>query len=581
MQRMSEPTRPPLRVGIMLDAWAGSAWVAKIIEDIRASDFAILSLVILNQATFNPRKSLWRRLLRFDVSAAALQGALFYVYSRLDERLFSRSPNAFQRVDLKELCPDVEVLQVAPEKKTFTDRFPSADVDFIRARDLDVILRVGFRIIRGEILSAARYGVWSFHHGDNRAYRGTPALFWEMYERNPVSGVVLQVLTDELDGGKVIYRSFAATDLSSLFRQRNPIYWKASSFVIRRLRDLYFRGWEHIESTATCQKDPQDLGKIYHKPTNLQMLPFLWRTIVIHNLWRVSWNRTHVDSWSLAWRRTADAPILKGEFNHRSLQFIRPPADRFYADPCAIAVGGRVFVFFEDFRYADQKAVVSCLELSESGPGQVETVLTRPYHLSYPFLFEWNGDVFMAPETGANRTVELYRATNFPAGWELYRILLQDVEAVDPTFIHYDDRWWLFVNIKNEGGRAHDELHLFYADALDRAWTPHPNNPIVSDVRKARPAGRILKVEGSLIRPTQDCTVTYGRAISFQRITLLSTLEYREELVSRIEPPLEPGNIGVHTYTACEGFEIVDAKREVWRNRFNRESKQGSKSSRS
>ena len=578
---MSEPARPPLRVGIMLDSWAGSAWVAKILRDIRESDFAILSLVILNQDIPNPGRSLWRRLLRFDVSPAARRGALFYLYSQLDERLFGGRPNAFQVVDLKELCADVEVLEVTPEKKTFTDRFSDADVDFIRARNLDVILRVGFRIIRGEILSAARYGVWSFHHGDNLAFRGTPALFWEMYEQNPVSGVVLQVLTDELDGGKVIYRSFAATNLSSLFRQRNPIYWKASNFVIRRLRDLYFRGWEHIESIATCQEGPQDLGKIYYKPTNLQMLPFLWRTIVVNNLWRVLRSRTHVDSWSLAWRRTADAHILRGEFDHRSLQFIRPPADRFYADPCAIAVGGRVFVVFEDFRYADQKAVVSYLELSESGPGQVETVLTRPYHLSYPFLFEWNGDVFMAPETGANRTVELYRATNFPAGWELYRVLLEDVEAVDPTFLHYDDRWWLFVNIKNEGGQAHDELHLFYADALDSVWTPHPNNPIVSDVRKARPAGRILKVEGSLIRPAQDCTVTYGRAISFQRITLLSTLEYREELISRIEPPLEPGNIGVHTYTACEGFEIVDAKREVWRNRFNRESKQGSKPSRS
>jgi hypothetical protein len=575
---MNESTRPQLRVGIMLDSWEGSAWIGKIIQDIRTCGFAELSLVILNQDVPKPKPPFWKRLLTFDISPQARKGALFYFYSLLDERLFRNRVDAFQIVDLKELCADVPAMGVVAEKKKFTDRFSASDIDAIRAHNLDVILRIGFRIIRGEILSTARYGVWSFHHGDNQAYRGAPALFWEMYERNPVSGVVLQILTEELDGGKVIYRSLAATDFTSLSRQRNPIYWKASNFIVRRLRDLYFRGWDYIESLATYHERKEDLGKIYYKPANWQMLPFLWRTLVVNNFGRVLRNRLRVDSWSLAWRRIPDQrKILSEKFDIRGFQFIRPPADRYYADPCAITVGGRTYVFFEDYRYREQKGVVSCLELSESGPGPVETVLTRPYHLSYPFLFECNGDVFMAPETGENRTVEVYRAVDFPSRWELCRVLLEGVEAVDPTLLHHENRWWLFANIKTEGGQALDELHLFYADSLDGQWTPHPNNPVVSDVRNARPAGRIFQLDGHLIRPAQDCTISYGRAVSFQRITRLSTNDYQEQTVNRIDAPIEPGNIGVHTYTSSEGFEIVDVKREVWRNPSNRPARRADK----
>lgn len=552
----------------MLDSWADSAWIGKIIRDIRSSEFAELSLVILNHDRPKPKPPIWRRLLTFDVSPQARRGALFYFYSLLDQRLFRSPMDAFEIVDLQQVCEGVETIGMIPEKKKFTDRFSKTDTDAIRARNLDVILRIGFRIIRGEILSTARYGVWSFHHGDNLSYRGAPALFWEMCEQNPVSGVVLQVLTEELDGGKVIYRSLAATDFSSLSRQRNPIYWKASNFVLRRLRDLHDRGWSYIESLPTFHEPAHTLGKIYYKPTNSQMLPFLWRTIVRHNIRRVFRNKTHQDSWSLAWRKRTDPRKLLSEpFDRGGFQFIRPPADRYYADPSAIKVAGRTFVFFEDYRYREQKGVVSFLELSESGPGAVETVLTLPYHLSYPFLFEWNGEIFMVPESAANLTVELYRAIDFPRRWELSRILLKGVSAVDATLLRYENRWWLFANIEIEGGQSLDELHLFFADTLDQEFTAHPNNPVVSDVRNARPAGRIFEVDGQLIRPAQDCMIAYGRAVSFQRITALSTVDYREEPVNRIDAPIEPGNTGVHTYTSTEDFEIIDVKRETRRVR--------------
>ena len=120
---MVEPIGPRLRVGIMLDSWADSAWIGKIIRDIQSSEFAELSLVILNNDRPKPKPPIWRRLLTFDISPQARRGALFYFYSLLDQRLFRRQMDAFQIVDLQQLCPDVETIAIIPEKKKFTDRF--------------------------------------------------------------------------------------------------------------------------------------------------------------------------------------------------------------------------------------------------------------------------------------------------------------------------------------------------------------------------------------------------------------------------------------------------------------------------
>ena len=84
--------------------------------------------------------------------------------------------------------------------------FEDADVRAIRRYQLDFVLRFGFKVIRGAILECARHGVWSFHHGDERAFRGSPAGFWELFHDRPDTGVILQRLGERLDNGTVLCR---------------------------------------------------------------------------------------------------------------------------------------------------------------------------------------------------------------------------------------------------------------------------------------------------------------------------------------------------------------------------------------
>lgn len=536
----------------MLNSLEVNAWTYRILEDIARSDFCEISLAIIDDRSppaLTPRAQLKARLDEWR------QRGLFNRYQRWDRQRYGTDGDAFEKVNTERLLPESIRMPVVPIAKKYTDQFSDEDVAAIRQADLDVLVRFGFRIIKGDILNSARYGVWSHHHGDNRQYRGGPALFWEIYERNPVSGSVLQVLTEDLDGGHVLYRSWSATNFDSLHKNRNAVYWKTSAFVMRCLRDLHVHGWDYLASRES-QDSSYEKG-IYRAPGNLKMAKMLARRAIkgaIRKAGRqVVQRREHwrvIVRPSGAWQKGDQA----GE------RHLTPPDDRFYADPFICKRAGRNYLFFEDYRFEAEKGLVSYVEIKPDGSfTQPEVVLERDYHLSYPFVFERNGEMYMIPETRMANRIELYRATDFPRKWQYETTLIPDIAAVDATLHESDGKLWLFCNVAAERVSSCDELHIFHADSLTGPWTPHPSNPVVSDVRRSRPAGRLFLHEGSLVRPAQDCSVCYGHAIQLNRIQKLSETEYREEPFRKISPWL-PGCTGTHTLDQNEDYEVLDAK---------------------
>ena len=545
-----EARSPVLRVGVMLDSYTVPLWIRRILEEIAAAPFADLVLVIIDASTPPPARRPLRERLR------TLGATAFSRYQSFDYRR-TRSPfDAFEMTDVSDLL--TEAIHVLPVNNPYAHTFHEADIEQIRANQLDVLLRLGFRVVRGEILNCARYGVWSFHHGDNTRYRGGPPLFWELYEGTPISGSVLEILTEDPGAGSVIYRSYSATDLCSLYRNRNAVYWKTAHFVIRCLRDLYTNGF-HDLLTQYLDDETQDLGRIYRTPSLLQMARFSGRVAKrsIPSKIRLATSR---EQWFVALRdKRADA----GE----SMVFMESPSDRFYADPCIVEREGHHFVFIEDYLYSEGRGMISCFEIFEDGSLSTPVrVLEREYHLSYPFVFEQDGQMYMIPESAANRTVELYRATSFPVEWQLERLLLEDVLALDPTLLVHDEKLWLFASVPEEGANVGDELSVFVSDSLSGQWIPHPRNPVVSDIRRARPAGRIFIHGNELVRPGQDSSQTYGYAVVLNRIEALNDTEYREHPISRIEPTWTRRNLATHTYSFDSRYEVLDGRR--WRLRL-------------
>lgn len=549
----------------MLDSFVQPAWVHRVLRDVARGPASRLALVILNEAgpEAPPGGGLLARL-------RARRSLLAYaVYRRLDARLFGAAGDPLAPADAAPLLEGVPVVRVAPRMTKNCDYFPDEAVEEILSHRLDVVLRMGFRILKGRALEVASHGVWSFHHGDNRVNRGGPAGFWEVLEGWPLTGSVLQVISEELDGGRVIYRSWSSTDPRSVTRNLRGYYWKSSAFVARALAALH-AGRDPAEAApASAPAWEPYSGRLFRAPTNAEMLRLGGR-LVSRFVGERARGLVRVPQWRLAYRF---APQGTGggvphDVMHRYRPLV-PPADRFWADPFPALHEGRYWVFFEELVYREGKGHIAAVEMTRDGPaGAPVRVLERPYHLSYPFVFEWDGAWWMIPETQANRTVELYRCASFPGRWELHSVLLADVSAVDATLHSDGDRWWMFVNVAEEHASTWDELHLYHAPSPLGPWTPHPRSPVKSDPRGARPAGRLFSWAGALFRPGQDCSGDYGRAIVVHRVDRLDEREYAETEVARLDPAWAPRLTGVHTLNAAGDLSVIDVR--VERRRFRR-----------
>ncbi|MFH1530391.1 MAG: hypothetical protein ABIK09_06610 [Pseudomonadota bacterium] len=247
-----------------------------------------------------------------------------------------------------------------------------------------------------------------------------------------------------------------------------------------------------------------------------------------------------------------------GELDLSRLVRVNPPPDRFWADPFPCRRGDGWVVFFEEQLDGAPHGHISALAVRPDGTWEsLGTVLERPHHLSYPFLLEWEGAIFMIPEAGATGRVQAYRCTRFPDRWEEDAVLLDGPGLYDTTLVETGGRWWMFTTAGG-GGAAVDSLLLFHAEAPFGPWMSHPLNPIKVDARSARCGGGIRGAGGALLRPAQDCSERYGRSLTWQRIEVLSPVAYRERTVGSVVPGWDPDVVAVHTVNACEGLVVVD-----------------------
>ena len=545
----------PLRLGLLVDSFTQPAWVDRALRRVLDAGDSQFVVVVRNaapaQQVRGSRISSWWRNRRHLLYAA---------YQRLDRPYMKANEDPLAPVDLSPLLKGVPVIDVVPAQTRSADAISEADVERIKAARPDVLIRLGFRILRGGILSAAPHGVWSYHHGDNERYRGGPPCFWEVIEGAPTTGTILQRLTEALDDGEVLYRSWGATNKFSVARNRVEPYWKGAEFLARALRRL--REGTRMPERSTAAPSPYG-HRLYVAPRNTEMAKGMLR--LAQRRVRAKWNSlTSFEQWFLAYRRRTGMPDENREPDLSPFRFtpIYPPRDRFWADPFPLRVGNAEFVLFEDYPYATGKGVISALEMGPKGPvGSAQVVLEREYHLSYPFVFTWRGEQFMIPESADANRIELYRARRAPSEWELDSVLIEGAAFTDCTIAEIEGRWWLFTNTAAAGASYWDELHLYHASSPMGPWIPHRGNPVVSDVRSSRPAGGLFQRGGVWYRPSQDCSNGYGSAMNIQRIVRIDERSYEEVTAGRVVPDWAPGLTGVHTVNALGGLTVIDARR--------------------
>ncbi len=239
------------------------------------------------------------------------------------------------------------------------------------------------------------------------------------------------------------------------------------------------------------------------------------------------------------------------------------PPGAFLADPFSITVDETDYLFVEEFPFDTRKGVISAYRIGDQEAERIGVVLEEPYHLSFPFVFEHDGEIYMVPETANDRSVKLYKATSFPTGWIEVKVLLADVAAVDTVVFRHGSQWWMLTTIQGEGpGLNNAELHAFYADDLLGKWTGHELNPIVMDARKGRNGGFIRDGSGKPCRVAQVPGFTfYGAASAVYEIEELSPISYRERLISEVRPTFFSALDGTHHIHSANGLTVYDFMR--------------------
>jgi hypothetical protein len=559
----SSKARPPLRIGVLIDSERLAAPLAAVLDHIAASDFARLALVIRNTARQQTRPTTARalRLVRHALDKRARGRFAYARYAAWDRRRHAATHALIRDVDCAGHFDGLPSIEVEPIAGKAVDRFPQEAVEAIRAHDLDVILRFGFRILRGDVLEAARCGVWSYHHGDPARFRGSPPGFWELVEREPLSGAVLQRLTEKLDDGIVLAKTLAPTNFGiSVLKNVVPVYQAAEPLVIMALHQLHEHGWEGLLARAPKPEPYSGRKRIYRIPSVSRLTRFVAREVLDHRLRQAGlMPRIGHGHWRTALRRLEESGARPWEGDWSDFNWLSSRAHCF-ADPHLFEHDGRTWLFGEKLMRKGGNAFIGCAEVLDNGSlGEMRPVLERPYHLSMPHVFGHQGAIFMIPEAAQSGRIELYRAVDFPYRWRLEKVLL-DKPGLDTVVLPDTDGSFYFFTSLRHKPETYPSLFLFRAEGLFEPWRLHPASPLSLDVRYARNAGAPFRVGNELYRASQDLTLFYGRQMHFHRIERLNPREYLEEMTGQraASPAWGKAAIGTHTYTRTGKWEAID-----------------------
>jgi len=413
---------------------------------------------------------------------------------------------------------------------------------------------------RGDVLRAARYGVWAYHFGaDEDAREGAP--FFEQHARRaPTRDVLLEVLEEEPGAGVVLCRSsFGARGNVFLSHYRQVAHWETTHFIVWKLHDLHERGWEHVLATAVPRSPSAHPPGLAHAPTTAQMVGLLAPRLGNALLNRLRVVKGADDPWKLGLRRGAQSfGSTQESTSLEGFRWLENPGHT-WADPFLCERDGVTFLFIEDCDFARGYGVIARAEVyADCSLGPVTPCLDLGHHLSFPFVFEHDGETFMMPESLASGTVTLYRAKRFPDEWVEEKVLFRG-NATDTTVWRQGASFYFFTTLHDRDDRGMKGM-LFLADSLTGQWRLHPASPVSSDVRTARNAGAIFRRNGRLFRPTQNGSPFYGYGLNLREIVTLSEDRFEERPWCSVDAGALPfPAIGVHTYNFHGDIECIDA----------------------
>lgn len=460
-----------------------------------------------------------------------------YIFKKIDHF------GPLQLVKWEENFAGAATYKFSPKVKGIANYLEKEDLETLKSLNLDFLLRFGFGILKGEALTIPRYGVWSFHHGDPRKYRGGPAGFWEIFKADPVTGSILQQLNEKLDQGKIIQEGFFKTIDHSYKANLFHLLEETASWPALAVKAI-----AHHPQHSLVLKTNEVKGKLYKIPGNLVSVQFIF--LVFFKKIKFHLNRLFkAEKWNVGQvfqpiQTLVNQPI-------ESIKWLKEaPKNNYYADPFGWSDNE---ILIELFDYKSGKGSLQKIDINS---GNWSDILHDEIHFSYPFCIKEKGKKYILPENYKSKRLYLYEVDDHLKVIKTH--LLLDGAWIDPTIFKMDGKWWL--SCMNHSS-PRENLYLFYSNSIEGSYRPHSLNPVLTDIRSARPGGTPFVIDNKIIRPTQNCSQTYGGSIVLKQIDKLSPNEFQEHRIKEIFPQKGKYSKGLHTLSANGNKILVDGKR--------------------
>ena len=475
-------------------------------------------------------------------------------FKKIPKKIFFRLIIFFENLILKLLNKHVDHLRkyyikniIGKEIKIRLiekDKFHKRDLFYVKNEKFDILIRCCGNFLTKDFLKVSKHGIISFHHGDYKKYRGSPAGFWEVFNKEKKTGFMLQKINEKLDFGNIILEGFVQTKSFFLFNQAE-LYKKSNFYLKKILFDFSKR--KKFFFLKKVKK-----GRIYETPKIYNQIKYICQSI------KILTKKLLLDNYN----------FKLAFFNENKINsplIIKNDLNKFLADPFLIKYKNEIYCFAEEYDQLKKKGHIVCINLSNKQLNK-KIVVSENFHLSFPFIFKFKDNYFMCPESSNISEIRLYKSVSFPFKWKFYKTIIKNINAVDNIIFKKNNLWWLFTNMDRSNCKdySHD-LSIFYSKdgPLTEKWKSHPKNPIKINSCESRNAGIIFDKK-KLIRVSQEQGFdNYGENIDFHEIKSLNTKNYIEKIFKnksylRIRKFLN--NSDIHHYSKTDKNIIVDFK---------------------
>jgi len=540
-----------VRIGIIVDNINSSKQIFDFIKmSLNSDNYEVTHLIIQK----NNNEGFIKKSINFIKKKGIRYFVLAFIFKVISKievlilKRFKKFSNFFDSHSLEKFKLDVIEVEPIISNNGNIYRYSEKDLSKIKSLKLNLLIRGGSGILKGEILNICENGIISFHHGDNEFYRGGPPGFWEIINKEIRTGFIIQRLGEELDNGEILFKGYFAThwfytlNLINLYEKSN-IYLH---YVVENLTSNSFKTDIKIKN----------LGPIYKLPSIHILLFYFFSIIKIFFTKTANKILSRGDQWNVAYQFTQEWKSVDLSKSNR----IPNPPNRYLADPFVIKKDKNHYCFVEDYNTKNKKGCISVYEINENSCKEFGVALEENFHLSYPFLFNYENELYMCPETHEANEIRLYKCIEFPLKWKFVKTLISDVSAVDTNIFFKNEKWWLMTNLSKSEILGHaSELHIFSSKKLlSDNWMPHKKNPIIFDPLRARNGGLINEFNTFYRVYQKPSFNNYGESLGISKIEELNDNNYKESDELKVSPNFFRDLKGTHTYNFSDGLLVLD-----------------------